>query len=211
MMLVYENHSDTVVIVLHEIYGLNEHIRTVCKSLAKHNVDVLAPVLCGEGVHFRYDQEQTAYRNFQQETGFDGAFVQVQQILQQARKRYKRIYLLGFSIGATVAWRCSQMELCDLVIGFYGSRIRDYLEVRPACPTLLLFPNKEKSFDIDTLVTKLGAVNNLVVSKLEGEHGFADPFSPNYNAKSSRAAIRKILCFIKENMENNDFSNYRLS
>lgn len=197
-MLVYDNHSDTVIIVLHEIYGINDHILEVCKTLAKRKFDVIAPELLGEGVVFRYDQEQVAYHQFRQQVGFDRALVQVKQILQEASLRYRRVYVLGFSIGATLAWRCSQTGLCDLVIGFYGSRIRDYLEIKPACPTLLLFPDEEKSFAIEALVLKLGRVKKLIIKKVGGKHGFADRFTPNYNTRSSRIAAREVLRFMKK-------------
>ena len=32
-MLTYQNNSDTAIVVLHEIYGVNQHIRDVCERL----------------------------------------------------------------------------------------------------------------------------------------------------------------------------------
>ncbi len=50
--------------------------------------------------------------------GFEYAMKQIKQILCKVRPHYKRIYVLGYSIGATLAWLCSQTDLCDLVVGF---------------------------------------------------------------------------------------------
>ena len=114
------------------------------------------------------------------------------------RRKYKKVYVLGYSVGATLAWLCSQTGLCDVSIGFYGSRIRDYLEIKPKCPVLLFFPSEEKSFDVDELIPQLNNVSNIQVEKLPGEHGFANRFSRNYNEQSSIRAYKKIQSCIKE-------------
>ncbi len=51
--------------------------------------------------------------------GFDNALQQIKQILYSIRPHYTKVYVLGYSIGATLAWLCSQTKLCDLVVGFY--------------------------------------------------------------------------------------------
>jgi dienelactone hydrolase len=150
-----------------------------------------------DGIVFSYDQEQLAYSYFMNKIGFEIARKQIKQILYSVRPHYKRIYVIGYSIGATLAWLSSQTGLCDSVVGFYGSRIRDNLAVVPKCPTLLFFPTEEKSFDVDDLIIKLSEINNIIVKKMCGKHGFADPFSKNYNNKSALIACKEILGFVK--------------
>lgn len=192
-MLTYNNKSSTIVIVLHEIYGINNHIVLVCEKLAKYGVDVIAPNLLNNEKPFTYSEEAAAYTNFKNNIGFDHACTQVKAILSKARKNYKNVYLLGFSAGATIAWLCSETNQCDLVIGFYGSRIRDYLTIKPACPVLLLFPAVEPSFNVDNLLLYLAQIENLEVAKIAGHHGFADRFSPHYNkAAATKACIAAV-------------------
>ncbi|MEG6586791.1 dienelactone hydrolase family protein [Dendrosporobacter sp. 1207_IL3150] len=197
-MLTHKNNSDTVIIVLHEIYGINEHIINVCKELSKRKYDIIIPNLLKDRIKFSYDQEERAYNYFMNNIGFEGSLNQLKQILFNVRPHYKKVYLLGYSIGATLAWLCSQTKLCDLVVGFYGSRIRDNPTVVPKCPTLLFFPTEEKSFDVDDLIIKLTKIDNITVKKICGKHGFADPFSKNYNNKSSFIAYKEILVFVKK-------------
>ena len=197
-MLIHKNNSDTVIIVLHEIYGINEHIINVCKELSKRKYDIIAPNLLNNKIIFSYDQEEIAYNYFMDKIGFEIAMKQIKQIFYSVRPHYKKIYVLGYSIGATLAWLCSQTKLCDLIVGFYGSRIRDNLAVVPECPTLLFFPTAEKSFDVDDLIIKLSSINNINVKKICGKHGFADQFSKNYNNKSALIASKEILLFLKK-------------
>lgn len=184
-MLTYKNNSDTMIVVLHEIYGINHHIKNVCEKLAVLNYDVVCPALFDLKEPFAYDREDEAYQNFVNHIGFDAASKRVTDILIQLQDKYQRIVLLGYSIGATTGWLCSETNIkCDGVIGFYGSRIRDYLEVTPKCPMLLFFPQEEKSFDTTELADQLKKKEKVDVHLLEGKHGFADPFSVNYHERS---------------------------
>jgi len=196
-MLIHKNNSDTLIIVLHEIYGINKHIMNLCKKLSKYKYDIIAPNLLNAKIMFNYDQEEIAYNYFMNNIGFENAMQQIKEILCSVRSHYKKIYVLGYSIGATLAWLCSQTQLCDLVVGFYGSRIRDNLAVVPKCPTLLFFPTEEKSFNVDDLIVKLSEVNNIRAKKIYGRHGFADPFSKNYNKKAAFIANKEMLLFVK--------------
>ena len=189
-MLAFRNYSDTLVIVLHEIYGINEHIKRVCQNLALQGFTVLCPDLL-DGKVFSYHQEEEAYLYFKCSIGFMSARERVIECLKQEGTNYKRVVLVGYSIGATIAWLCSEkLKICDGVIGYYGSRIRDYLEINPKCPVLLLFPEEEKSFHPAELERELTKNRMVEVHILEGTHGFADPFSKKYNEKSSGEANR---------------------
>lgn len=199
-MLTYLNKSETAVVVLHEIYGLNQHIQDVCIDLSKYNMDVFAPNMLESETVFKYNQENLAYDNFFNCVGFERAFDQINTFLHNIRNRYNRIFVVGFSVGATIAWLCSkEPDLCNAVIGFYGSRIRDYLEITPQCPVLLFFPTKEKSFNVPDLVGLINTQNNVCAKQLYGQHGFANPSSPNYNKQSSYQAYKNMILFMNNN------------
>ncbi|MBU2700530.1 dienelactone hydrolase [Sporomusaceae bacterium BoRhaA] len=197
-MLNYIHHADTVIIVLHEIYGVNQHIIDICEEFSKCGMDVIAPNLLKDKESFRYDQEAIAYQHFMNNIGFGSAFDQVKRVLYNVRASYKAVYVVGYSVGATLAWLCSETGLCDLAIGFYGSRIRDYFTRKPKCPVLLLFPTEEKTFDVDDLISHLSNFEHIQVEKLAGQHGFANPFSASYNKESAIKSCRKIMSFVKK-------------
>jgi len=100
------------------------------------------------------------------------------------RTAYSKIILIGFSVGATIAWRCSESKLHDGIICCYGSRIRDYLTVNPKCPVLLVFA-KYDSFDAKKIKTMLQNKNNAQIEILEACHGFVDFYSKNYSHREA--------------------------
>ncbi|BFH64787.1 dienelactone hydrolase family protein [Paenibacillus azoreducens] len=184
----------SLVIILHEIYGINDHIRFFSDELTKEGFDVIAPNLLDRGA-FPYEEEEQAYQYFVNEIGFDQSLHKVKQIVEEQRKKYNRIYIIGFSIGATTAWRSSECGV-DGVIGYYGSRIRNYSEVEPECPTLLFFSQHEKSFNVMDLAEKLETKKMTDIEIVEAEHGFMNPFHKAYKPEEYKKCMEASLHFL---------------
>lgn len=198
-MFGYKNSHEALIIVLHEIYGINPHIRMVCQEFIRAGFDVICPNLLNLECPFTYEQEDAAYDYFIQRIGFKSAASQIKNLLREERTKYRKIVFVGFSIGATTAWLCSaETGLCDGVIGWYGSRIRDFRNINPCCPVLLLFPEEEKSFDVPEIIASLVAKDQVTAKIFKGRHGFADPFSRNFNRKSYKRARRIAADFIRK-------------
>ncbi len=194
------NNSDAAIIVVHEIYGINQHIKEVCQGLSKLGYDIFCPDLLKVKQPFNYSQEKQAYNYFMDNIGFTTASQQIKDLITKIRKKYKVIYLLGFSVGATIAWLCSDEDVkVDGVIGFYGSRIRDYLRVVPKCPTLLIFGNQEKSFDVGEILPEMQRKEKVEVHILLGKHGFADQYANNYCEQSYLKARDIVTSLLKNN------------
>lgn len=195
-MITIQKNATTAIIVLHEIYGINQHIQQYCEMLSQQGFDVFCPNLLDRQEPYEYTQDQVAYVNFVEDVGFCNAVTKVKQLVEDIRNRYEHIFAVGFSVGATVAWICSRDQPFAGVIGYYGSRIRDYLDLHPQCPVLLFYGQSEKSVDVDQLANALQSKENITIQKLEGEHGFADPYTPKYKETEARKAWTGVLRFI---------------
>ena len=170
----------------------------VCEKFSMKGYDVICPNLIGLPKPFNYDSQEEAYQHFMNNIGFDSAVQQIKQAIMQAKNQYKFIYLLGYSVGATIAWLCSgEKDMCNGIIGYYGSRIRDYKNITPKCPVLLIFPTEENSFNVEELVSFLGK-RNINAYMLNGKHGFSNPFSKNYCTQSFEKAEKLVGTFFKE-------------
>lgn len=194
-MISFKQNSNRVVILLHEIYGVNAHMKDTAQQLFNLGFDVICPHLLARKEPFEYTEQEAAYQHFTTDIGFTNASNRVKSIIQDIQDRYQSVYLLGFSIGATIAWLCSEEQGVDGVIGFYSSRIRDHLTINPACPTLLFFPEKEQSFQVDELMQMFSS-DFIQAYKLKGLHGFADPNTSAYNETSAEWAKNKMLQFL---------------
>ncbi|MDR6999631.1 dienelactone hydrolase family protein [Neobacillus niacini] len=189
--------SGNLIIVIHEIYGINQHIKNFCDIFSKQDFDVICPNLLEREQPFDYSQEEIAYRNFMENVGFSEAVLKIKKLLLDVKNDYQKIYIIGFSVGATVAWLCSEEDCLDGVVAYYGSRIRNYKQIVPLCPTVLFFPQVEQSFNVDELISNLDK-KNIEIHKFNGQHGFSDPYSTKFNEKSSQNAFNKMLNFLKK-------------
>lgn len=190
------NKTDSLVVVIHEIYGINQHMVSICEKLSLQGFDVICPNLLEREQPFDYAEEKVAYQNFMENVGFSNAVQKIKDILLAFKNEYEKIYIIGFSVGATVAWLCSEEDYLNGIVGYYGSRIRNYIEVVPLIPTILFFPQEEQSFVVDELISILEK-SNIEIHKLNGKHGFSDPYSLNFNAKSAQEAFNKMVSFMK--------------
>ncbi|PEQ88659.1 hypothetical protein CN481_19335 [Bacillus sp. AFS006103] len=188
--------SGNLIIVIHEIYGINQHIKNFCDLLTKQDFDVICPNLLEREQPFDYSEEEIAYLNFMENVGFSDAVYKIKNLLLSVKNEYQKIYIIGFSVGATVAWLCSEEECLDGVVGYYGSRIRNYTQIVPLSPTILFFPQVEQSFSVDELISNLDK-KNIEIYKYFGQHGFSDPYSTKFNEKSSQNAFNEMLNFLK--------------
>lgn len=183
------------VIVLHEIYGLNSFISDVKNSLEQMGFAVFCPNMLGRKA-FAYADSKEAYSFFKENVGF-GVSKNVSELVTELNARYDRVYVLGFSAGATVAWLCGENPDCAGIICCYGSRIRDFTEIEPACPNLLIFA-EEDSFSADALTAALENKPHTVIHKISARHGFLDKYGENYDENAAVQAKKYIDDFLSQ-------------
>jgi len=180
------------VIILHEIYGTNSFIEEVCSEYHMMGFDVFCPEMLQRKC-FSYSEAFEAYNYFVNRVGFD-FYMEIEQLIEKIRLSYDKVFMIGFSVGATLAWRCCENLSCDGIICCYGSRIRNYLLLQPRCPVLLLFAAQD-SFDVDSVIHMLQEKSNIEVHKLKANHGFMDLYSRNFNMEQARRAKEYISDF----------------
>lgn len=179
----YIHNNKNALIVLHEIYGVNEFIEGVCTRYHRIGFDVYSPNLLNKE-SYSYEQAADAYSNFMNEIGFH-VYEQINALVNILKEKYDKVLILGFSVGATIAWRCSENSMCDGVIACYGSRIRDYLKVKPSCQALLIFA-EEDSYNVEKVMKELIHIKRVDTIKLEAHHGFLDTYSKYYDREQAK-------------------------
>ncbi len=94
--------------------------------------------------------------------------------------RYDKVFIVGYSIGATVAWMMSEYVHSAGIVCFYGSRIRDYTDIIPLSPMFIFFASNEK-FNVEALVKEIEEKRNIEVWKCIRDIMFADPYCHQFN------------------------------
>lgn len=181
-------------VLLPEIYGCNAFMEEVKARYEQRGIAVYCPNLWMRQP-FAYEEQQEAYAYFQHHIGF-GVYRDIDYLLEELQAAYDRVVVLGFSAGATLAWRCSALGHVDGVIACYGSRIRDYLEVEPRCDTLLLFAQRD-SFAVAEVFQMLQKKRRVQGRLFPAKHGFLDPHGQDGDEVQARKAWQCIDDFLQ--------------
>ncbi|MCW7547231.1 hypothetical protein OO184_04545 [Photorhabdus sp. APURE] len=128
-------------IILTDIYGISEHVELIAEYL-DGDVSFISPYEIGNIIP---NDKNKMYEYFHSVSSIDKYTRKVRCALEHIDSP---VTLIGFSIGATVAWRISGDKCLPIQnsICIFGSRIRDYLSVKPIKPISLFFSNDEKYF-----------------------------------------------------------------
>lgn len=134
--------SHGAVIVLQEIFGVNAHIQSVCARLAKAGYDAYAPSLFDRlqpGFTSGYSKEEVAKAlEFLPRLDWPAMVADTLATVEVARQSQPSVALMGFCLGASVAWLAAQSRPdIAAVVGYYGGQIVQHLERPAQSPTLL--------------------------------------------------------------------------
>ena len=115
--------------------------------------------------------------------------------ISDLKKKYKKIYVVGFSVGATVLGYVVRIIILMELSAITDPVLETNMEITPQCPTILFFPETEKSFHVDKLIAALDK-KRATTHKFKGTHGFSDPYSINYHKESAQKAFNIMIQFL---------------
>jgi carboxymethylenebutenolidase len=176
------------VIVLHEIFGVNEAMRDVGERLAREGFEVLIPDLFWRvepRISLDYvepDRSRAAQimSDFDTELGLADIGRMIAGLKQRSGEQHG-IGAIGFCIGGKLATLLGARGEIDVGVSFYGVQLSDYVdEIAAAKSRLMLhFGGQDAQIPL-TLVNRIEAAsrpNPLVDVRLypEAKHGFFNP------------------------------------
>ena len=168
------------IIIITDIFGLTTDIDLLSASLSTEltRVTVIDPY---DGYKQTFINEQAAYDTFMTQCGHERYSSAVSSAIALSEDE---VVLLGFSAGASAAWKAIDQHSNPLIkhcIGFYPSQIRNHLDVIPCCPVTLVFPCEERHFEVDDVIAALSSVKQVNCIKTSFYHGFMNSLSDNYS------------------------------
>ncbi len=174
------------IIIATDIFGHGDYLRELSSQLKAlcSSVAIVSPYLDQQ---VSINDETEAYEKFCKECGHDkfSALVKSEIISDP-----QQVSLIGFSAGASAIWHALGNYSFDNVVrfvGFYPSQIRHHLHLVPSCPTSIVFPRLEESFDVMEAAQALSAKSAVECQLTDLYHGFMNPQSKNYNTVAAKA------------------------
>lgn len=194
-------------VVIQEAFGVNSHIRAVTDAWAKDGFLAVAPALFDRiepGIELGYtpDDMQKGIGMIRQGTPEDRLKDVAAAIDYARRVSGKKVGVIGYCLGGSVAWLAAARLHTDAAVGYYGGQIIAYAGERPQAPIQLHFGKEDTHIPKAEIDAKVGAVYpEIPIFWYEGAgHGFDTADRASYNAAASKLARERSLEFLKKHL-----------
>ncbi len=194
------------VLVIHEIFGLNDNIKDIAERFANEGYVALAIDLFGERNRaiciFNVLRSQlfsplengnirelkSALTYLGEQPGVDGA----------------RVGAIGYCMGGglAIAWACTDNRL-QAIAPYYGANPRPLEAVKRSCPVVGSYPGKdfttEAGHKLDVELTKNNIVHDIKIYP-NAMHSFFNDTIKSYNAEAAQDSWGRVLTFFGEHL-----------
>lgn len=189
------------IVVIQEIFGVNQHIRKVTDFFASQGYLALAPRFFDHikpGIELGYTPDTIAEgRGYVMTPGFtDKAVQDVDAAMQELKKHgVKKVGVTGYCWGGTISWLAATRLKPDAVSGYYGGGIHGARNEKPTVPTQLHFGDKDMHIPM-THVNELRTLHPEVqIFDYPADHGFHCDERGSWDAPASKQAMAHTLEF----------------
>lgn len=191
-------------VVIQEIFGVNNHIRSITERFAKEGYLAIAPAM--------FDRYQ---RDFETGYGPDGmaeALAIVPKI-EPAKalldiaaahddvKAVGKVGIVGFCFGGTMAWLSACRLKFDAASCYYGGQIARAAKEKPQCPVIMHFGAKDAHIPLTAVDEIRKAQPNVPIYLYDAGHGFSCDERASYDEAAHDLAWSRTLKFFTENLQ----------
>lgn len=190
------------VVVIQEIFGVNEHIRHVADGFAAAGYTAIAPCFFDHletGVELPYDQAgMTRGRELITELGLERAVEDVASAAE-AIASAGRIGTVGYCWGGTVALLAA-LRLGLPSVSYYGARNVPFLGEAPKAPVMFHFGEKDKSIPPDMVEKHRQLLPQMELFTYPADHAFNRDVGAQYDKASAALAYQRTLAFFDKHL-----------
>jgi carboxymethylenebutenolidase len=188
------------VIVIQEIFGIDEHMRADVERWAKMGYEAVAPSL--------YDRREPGFIAHHDPEGLKAGVAHAMATpLGQAvadiaacrdflQARGEKVCVVGYCYGGSLAWlAAAQVEGLSAASSYYGSLVKANAALKPACPVIIHLGRTDPGIPADEVAAAVTEHNpDVPVYIYEGAgHGFNNESPERYNAAAADLARHRTL------------------
>jgi carboxymethylenebutenolidase len=192
-------------VVIQEIFGVNNHIRSVCDRFAGEGYTAVAPALFDRtqrGFESGYSPDEvTNARKFVANPDWAAMLRDVQAAMAEA-KAAGPVGIVGFCMGGSVAFLgATRLDGFSAAVCYYGGRIAAFAEEKPRCPTQMHFGDQDQSIPMSDVATIKQKRPDCEIHVYPGAgHGFHCDERGSFHPASAQVAWRRTLDFLQKHM-----------
>lgn len=195
------------IVVIHEIFGLNENIKDITQRFAKQGYVALGVDMFSKGnkvlcmframgdMLFRAPDKNGGVRDLKAALTF---------LTDQPGVDSKRLGAVGYCMGGgyAIAWACADERL-KVIAPYYGVNPRPFNAVIRACPVVGSYPGKDFTTKagqkLDQALTEYKIDHDIKIYP-DARHSFFNDKGPAYNEAAAKDSWQRTLKFFEEHL-----------
>jgi carboxymethylenebutenolidase len=188
------------VVVIQEIFGVNDHIRSVTDGYAEQGYLAIAPALFDrvrEGIELEYDQDgiDIGRKIAFEDVTMDQVMADVEAACDAVSAAGK-VGVVGYCWGGSICYVAAARlsNKISAASGYYGGQIVPHLDEKPRVPVMLHFGSEDSGIPLESVRTIAERWPEIDVHVYEGAgHGFNCDARGSYEADSAAVALERTL------------------
>ncbi|MGA2048280.1 MAG: dienelactone hydrolase family protein [Terracidiphilus sp.] len=192
-------------VVVQEIFGVNQHIRSVADGYARDGFLAVAPALFDRierGVELGYEgADMQRARGFIPKLDMEKSLMDVGAAMEFAGSvAGKNVGVIGYCYGGTLAWLAAARLHPAVAVGYYGGRTAMYADERLSAPVMLHFGKLDAHIPAEEVERIQSAHPEVKIYWYDAGHGFNCDARGSYSKEAADLARVRSLSFLKENL-----------
>jgi len=192
-------------IVLQEIWGVNDHIRKVADGYAAEGYLAVAPALFDrverDLAMDKYNDE-TRTRGFAvvQKLSPDEVLLDIDAAMESVSNAGK-VGIVGFCFGGRMAWlAAARVGGLSAAVPYYGGGIPGMTAEQPKCPVIFHFGERDQHIPVASVREFGKAHPSLPIYIYDADHGFNCDQRGSYDAAAAKLARERTLEFLRKHL-----------
>ena len=190
------------VVVVQEIFGVNEHIRDMTDRFGVEGYVAIAPAIFdrqGPGFEIGYEPDDVATAKERVGRGDFDNFLRDIAATRNALTAEGSVAIVGYCLGGSLAFAAAtRLSGFDAAVGYYGGRIRSMCSEERRCPVQLHFGTEDASIPMNEVDEVVAMQPTVDVHIHNAGHGFNCDLRASYAPDAAATAWDATLKFIAE-------------
>ncbi len=190
------------VVVVQEIFGVNNHIKKTADGYAADGYLAIAPAFFDRvqrDVNLGYTPADIETgRAFIPKMSMDQAMLDVAAAVKRVQSAGK-VGIVGYCWGGTVAWVAAAKAPVAAAVAYYGGGVGGNMALKPRVPVMFHWGETDHAIPIDTVVRPVEAQHPSEPSFIYAAgHGFNCDERGSYDAESAKLARARTISFFQK-------------
>jgi len=186
------------IIVIQEIFGVNNHIRETCDRFASEGYVAIAPALYDrtdtKNCSLGYTPDDIAIgRDLKDTFSWDLSILDLKAVMNVMQAEGLKVGTVGYCWGGTISYLAGTRLPVSASVVYYGGQIMPYVDEKEGCPLLMHFGEHDHGIPLDDVAAIDKAHPDAVVHIYNADHGFNCDHRGSYNEAAGDLARQRTM------------------